>query len=444
MNEHMISPLDGRYWPETRSLSPYFSDFALNKYRLKVEIDYFFELVKATGLQPIESDKEKLVRNLENLTQENYFRIKKIEETTKHDIKAIEMFLREEFEILGLSAYKEFIHLGLTSQDVNNTATPLMLRDFLQDRYYSEIEGIIKGLNAFYSAHKTIPMLAHTHGQPAVTTSMGKELKVFSERLRGQVKLLKSIPINAKFGGAVGNLSALNYVFPEVDWVSFSERFINQYGLKRTKWTTQIEPYDNLCGIFDNIRRINNILLDFCRDMWQYISMEYFSQKFVSGEVGSSTMPQKINPINFENAEGNLGIANAILSHFSNKLQISRLQRDLSDSTVLRNIGVPLAHTILAIANIKKGFYKVSINLPKIRSDIENNWCALMEPVQLFLRKEGYEDAYLMIKEKSRGGKINSRKEYSNMVKKLDIHDTHKAFLLNLTPSIYCFKKERT
>ena len=437
----MISPIDGRYWSELENLSEYFSDFALTKCRIKIEVDYFFKLIEAVEKDPIDKDTERKIRSLCELTAKNYFDIKEIEQDIKHDIKAIEVFLRAQFDILGISEYKGLIHLGLTSQDINNTAIPILLKDFLEKEYYVKLKHFARNLNASWTRWRSIPMLAHTHGQPAVPTSLGKELKVFSERIEGQLHLLKEIPINAKFGGAVGNLSALYYIFPDIDWDDFARDFIQNYGLQRTEWTTQIEPYDNLCAIFDNIRRINNILLDFCRDMWHYISMEYFSQKLITGEVGSSTMPQKINPINFENAEGNLGIANSLLSHFSNKLQISRLQRDLTDSTVLRNFGVPLSHSILAIINISRGFQKASVNLSKIYDDVEKSWSCLMEPVQLFLRKEGYDDAYNLIKEKSRGGKINSRVDYNKMINNLKIDYEHKVFLARLTPFKYCFYK---
>jgi adenylosuccinate lyase len=389
-----ISPIDGRYRDKVDALSEYFSEGALMRYRVGVEIDYFIFL--CTVLPQLKSldnnEMKEIIRGIvRNFAMADVERIKDIESTTNHDVKAVEYFIKERFEALSLQDYKEFIHFGLTSQDINNTATPLSIRDALNNVYYPSIENIIRLLQQYADEWKDIPMLAKTHGQPASPTRLGKEMMVFVYRLEQQLAILKATPISVKFGGATGNLNAHQVAFPQFDWRALSNQFVSEYlGLTREEWTTQISNYDNLAALFDGLFRINTILIDMCRDFWQYISMEYFKQKIKAGEVGSSAMPHKVNPIDFENAEGNLGMANAVLAHLSAKLPVSRLQRDLTDSTVLRNVGVPFAHIQIAFSSIMKGLNKLLLNKTAIINELDNHWAVVAEAIQTILRRENY------------------------------------------------------
>lgn len=436
-----ISPVDGRYREKTKELASFFSEYALIKYRTHVEIEYFIALCEAAipPLNEINEDKFHDLRDIiGTFTETDANRVKEIEKVTNHDVKAVEYFLKEKFDAIGLSTYKEFIHFGLTSQDINNTATPLMWKDALQSVYVPELENLAALLDAFADEWKDIPMLAKTHGQPASPTRLGKEIKVFAYRLQGQVEVLKHIPAKAKFGGATGNFNAHHVAYPHIDWVAFADRFLfEKLDLRREMYTTQISNYDALAASFDALKRINTILTDLCRDMWQYISMEYFKQKIKEGEVGSSAMPHKVNPIDFENAEGNLGIANAILEHLAAKLPISRLQRDLTDSTVIRNIGVPLAHGLIAVKSTTKGLNKLLLNREAIDRDLENNWAVVAEGIQTILRREGYPKPYEALKVSTRKNQHVTRESIAEFIDTLNVKEEIKKELKAITPKNY-------
>ena len=437
-----ISPIDGRYRGKTDALAAYFSEFALIKYRVQVEVEYFITLCELPlpQLKGVDKGVFETLRNIyRNFSEADAGRIKEIESVTNHDVKAVEYFLKEEFDKLGgMDDYKEFIHFGLTSQDINNTSIPLSVKEALEQVYYPQIEELIAQLRTYAEEWANIPMLAKTHGQPASPTRLGKELKVFTYRLSRQLELLKKVAISGKFGGATGNFNAHNIAFPEIDWAEFGNRFLTQkLKIERETYTTQISNYDNFAALFDNLRRINNIIIDLDRDFWTYISMTYFKQKIKAGEVGSSAMPHKVNPIDFENSEGNLGIANAIFDHLSNKLPISRLQRDLTDSTVLRNIGVPLAHTIIAVKSTLKGLNKLIINKEAIEKDLEKNWAVVAEAIQTVLRREGYPNPYEALKALTRTNNKITQESIAEFIDTLDISAELKKTLKQITPSNY-------
>ena len=435
-----VSPVDGRYARTTQSLSPYFSEYGLIRYRVLVEIEYFIALGKVLPeLAELEDEiKPELRKIYEQFSEQDAQAIKEIEKTTNHDVKAVEYFIKKKFEGLGLENVKEFIHFGLTSQDINNTAIPLSLKEFMEKDFLIVIHKIIKQLTTLSVQWKDISMLARTHGQPASPTRLGKEIYVFVERLNKQIDLLKTIPYSAKFGGATGNFNAHHIAYPEINWVNFATTFVAvELGLTRSNPTTQIEHYDNLAAIFDNLKRINTILIDFSRDVWQYVAMNYFKQKIKEGEIGSSAMPHKVNPIDFENAEGNLGIANALFEHLSAKLPISRLQRDLTDSTVLRNVGVPLAHTMIALASLEKGISKLELNQQAINDDLDDNWAVIAEAIQTVLRKEGYPNPYEALKELTRKNEKITQQSFISFIDELDITEELKARLKQITPFTY-------
>ena len=436
-----ISPIDGRYAGKTKQLSEYFSEFALIKYRVQVEVLYFkalceMPLPQLAGIAP-----GKLVEvgaNSQQFTLEQAHHIKLIERTTNHDVKAVEYFLKEEFDRIGLGQYKEFIHFGLTSQDINNTATPMLTRDAVRQVYTPAIEKVHDLILAAAQKWANVPLLARTHGQPASPTRLGKEFMVFVERLDEQLWQLNSISWKGKFGGATGNFNAHHVAYPHVDWAAFGTNFLAKYlVLARSQYTTQIEHYDNLAAVFHALSRINTILIDFCRDIWTYISMDYFKQKTVKGEIGSSAMPHKVNPIDFENAEGNLGLANAIFGHLAEKLPISRLQRDLTDSTVLRNVGVPFGHTLIALQSIEKGLGKLLLNEAKLHEDLENNWMVVAEAIQTVLRREGYPQPYEARKDLTRGKAQVTRTDIHQFIDELAVTDAIKAELKRIEPSNY-------
>jgi adenylosuccinate lyase len=432
-----ISPIDGRYFGTTLNLAPYFSEFGLMRYRTRVEVEYFIALTNALPeLSGFSKDQETQLRQLyQNFSEGDAQRIKEIEKTTNHDVKAVEYFLKEKFDALHLSKYKEFIHFGLTSQDINNTAIPLSLKEFMEKEFLPAVQKLVAELTALSVLWKDVAMLARTHGQPASPTRVGKELYVFAERINRQLDLIKAIPHSAKFGGATGNFNAHHVTYPDINWGHFGNTFVSkQLGLVRSEPTTQIEHYDNMAALFDNLKRINTILIDFSRDVWQYISMNYFKQKIKAGEIGSSAMPHKVNPIDFENAEGNLGFANAIFEHLSAKLPISRLQRDLTDSTVLRNIGVPLAHTWLALTSLHKGIGKLELNKTAIDKDLEDNWIVVAEAIQTILRKEGYPNPFEALKELTRKNEKITKKDFDSFIDGLKISDELKAKLKAITP----------
>jgi adenylosuccinate lyase len=435
-----ITPVDGRYRNKVEILSAYFSEFALIKYRIKVEIEYFIALceLQLPQLQNFNRNKYDILRRIYrdfNLTDAE--QVKAIEKVTNHDVKAVEYFIKQQFDKLQLADYKEFIHFGLTSQDINNTAVPLSVKDALSV-YYEQINSLLDKLQDLSAQWKDIPMLARTHGQPASPTKLGKEIDVFSERIRQQLNLLKAVPIAAKFGGATGNFNAHHLAYPDVDWKKFGKKFVeNILNLHYSFPTTQIEHYDHLAALFDAMKRINTILIDLNRDMWTYISMNYFKQKIKKGEVGSSAMPHKVNPIDFENSEGNLGIANAIFTHLSAKLPVSRLQRDLTDSTVTRNIGVPFAHTIIAFQSTLKGLNKLLLNESVLQQDLENNWAVVAEAIQTILRRENYPDPYETLKELTRTNTIITRKSIAEFIEKLNVSEKIKAELRQITPDNY-------
>ena len=436
-----ISPIDGRYQNNIKTLSRYFSEKALIQYRLIIEIEYFISLVEIP-LPELKSFPTKLIKDLKNIyekfTVEDALEVKKIEKKTNHDVKAIEYFLKNKFDLIGISKFKEFIHFGLTSQDINNTSIPLSIKNAIKEEYFPYINEVLSNLKKLSNESKNIPMLARTHGQPASPTKLGKEIMVFIERLKNQLKALNSIPNAAKFGGATGNYNAHIVSYPKINWRDFSSTFLKtKFGLKHSYPTTQIEHYDYFSSQCDSLRRINNILIDMCRDIWHYISMDYFKQKIVKNEVGSSAMPHKINPIDFENAEGNLGIANSLFIHLSQKLPISRLQRDLTDSTTLRNIGVPFAHTIVAFKSLNKGLSKLLINNDKISKDLEENWSVVAEGIQTILRREGYVGAFEKLKELTRNNKKIDQTIIHEFINSLEIGADIKNDLKNITPFNY-------
>ena len=436
-----ISPVDGRYRNKAENLAAYFSEYALIKYRVQVEIEYFITLSEflpqlralATG-----ENKEALRKIYREFSVEDATRIKEIESVTNHDVKAVEYFIKEKFDLLSLQEYKEFIHFGLTSQDINNTSVPLSIKDALNEVYFPGLQEVIDMLKKYAEDWADVPMLAKTHGQPASPTRLGKEVMVFVYRLEQQVKLLKVTPVSAKFGGATGNFNAHHVAFPEYDWKAFGNKFVNEVlGLSREEWTTQISNYDNMAAIFDGMKRIDTILIDLCRDFWQYVSMEYFKQKIKAGEVGSSAMPHKVNPIDFENAEGNLGMANAILTHLATKLPISRLQRDLTDSTVLRNVGVPMAHVEIAFKSLTKGLCKLLLNEKALYRDLDNCWAVVAEGIQTILRREGYPKPYEALKALTRTNEGITAESISNFIDTLQVSDAVKAELKAITPHNY-------
>ena len=433
-----ISPIDGRYSSKTSELNKFFSEKALMKYRLIVEIEYFISLCEfdIPELQDFDSSKFELLRKIYiDFSNDDAAIIKKIEKTTNHDVKAIEYFLKDKFQELNLSKFIEFIHFGLTSQDINNTAIPLSLKEMFDEVYYNSIELILSSLEEISNEWKDIPMIARTHGQPASPTKLGKEIKVFITRINEQLKLLRNIPIAAKFGGATGNFNAHHVAYKNHNWLQFSKNLIeNKLGLKHSYPTTQIEHYDHLAAIFDNLKRINTILIDFNRDIWLYISMDYFKQKIKKGEIGSSAMPHKVNPIDFENSEGNLGYANSIFQHLSEKLPVSRLQRDLTDSTVLRNIGVPISHTLIAFKSTIKGINKLIVNETKIQEDLNNNWAVVAEAIQTILRRINYPKPYEALKKLTRTNAKIDKNNIKKFIDSLDISEEIKSELKNITP----------
>ena len=443
MNElTSISPIDGRYRSKTHQLADYFSEYALIRYRVRVEVEYFISLCELPlpQLAGIDSSVYLSLREVwQNFTEQDAAHIKEIESVTNHDVKAVEYFLKEQFDIIPqLIDYKEFIHFGLTSQDINNTSVPLSIKEAIDNVYMPALENLLSVLNGYAEQWADIPMLARTHGQPASPTRLGKEIKVFAYRLENQINQLKTVPVSAKFGGATGNFNAHNVAYPSIDWKAFGAKFLKEkLGLEREEYTTQISNYDNLAALFDAMKRLNTIQIDMNRDFWQYISMEYFKQKIKAGEVGSSAMPHKVNPIDFENAEGNLGIANAILEHLSSKLPISRLQRDLTDSTVLRNVGVPFGHQMIAIASSVKGLGKLLINEAKIAADLDGCWSVVAEAIQTILRREGYPHPYEALKALTRTNSLITKESIMEFVDGLNVSDSVKSELKNITPSNY-------
>ncbi|MDB5262257.1 MAG: adenylosuccinate lyase [Adhaeribacter sp.] len=436
-----ISPVDGRYRNQLKELAPYFSEFGLIHYRVRIEIEYFIALCQLPlpQLKDISHTCFPELRSIYlNFSQQDALNIKNLEKTTNHDVKAVEYFIKEKFTALGLDPYKEFIHFGLTSQDINNTAIPLSLKEAAQEIIIPAYQSLLERLNGLATDWATVPMLARTHGQPASPTRLGKELRVFAERLQAQLHLLNQVPYSAKFGGATGNFNAHFVAYPATDWNAFGKSFVEEtLGLSRSSFTTQIEHYDNLAAFFDGLKRLNTILIDFARDIWQYISMGYFKQKIKAGEIGSSAMPHKVNPIDFENAEGNLGYANAIYEFLAAKLPISRLQRDLTDSTVLRNIGVPLAHSILALKSLEKGIGKLELNLRALELDLEDNWAVVAEGIQTVLRREGYPQPYEALKELTRTNEKITAASISQFIDGLGVNDAIKTELRAITPASY-------
>ena len=434
-----ISPIDGRYSNQTTHLSEFFSEKALIKYRLKVEVEYFIKLT-LTGIGQLKNWNVKNNSNLrdiyKNFDNNDCDQVKTIEKITNHDVKAVEYFLKEKFKSLGYEEYSEFIHFGLTSQDINNTAIPLSFKEYIVN-YYKLLDDFLSKLKNKAEEYKEITMLAKTHGQPASPTRLGKEFEVFIVRIGEQLENLKQIPFSAKFGGATGNFNAHHLAYPETDWKEFAQSFVSDMGLKLSFPTTQIEHYDNLAAIFDNLKRINSILIDFNQDMWLYISMDYFKQKIKKGEIGSSAMPHKVNPIDFENSEGNLGLANSLFNHLSSKLPVSRLQRDLTDSTVLRNIGVPIAHTVIGLNSSIKGLDKIFVNKEKIDEDLENNWIVISEGIQTILRREGYSKPYEALKDLTRNNKKIDKSTFTKFIDSLNVSQEIKNELKEITPYNY-------
>jgi adenylosuccinate lyase len=437
-----ISPIDGRYRGKTEKLADYFSEYALIRYRVRVEIEYFITLCELP-LPQLKGFDHQLFGRLRDIYQKfdqnDAQRIKDIEKITNHDVKAVEYFLKEEFDKIGnLDEFKEFIHFGLTSQDINNTSVPLSIKDALNEVYYPQVQELIDQLQAYADEWKDIPMLAKTHGQPASPTRLGKEIMVYVYRLTVQLEQLKSLPITAKFGGATGNYNAHHVAYPEYDWKKFGDKFVSEkLGLQREQYTTQISNYDNLGAVFDALRRINTIVLDLDRDFWMYISMEYFKQKIKAGEVGSSAMPHKVNPIDYENSEGNLGLSNAVLQFLAQKLPVSRLQRDLTDSTVLRNIGVPLGHSLIAFQSTLKGLRKLILNEDKISEDLDNTWAVVAEAIQTILRREAYPHPYEALKALTRTNKKMTEETIHDFISTLNVSDNVKAELMAITPHTY-------
>ena len=436
-----LSPVDGRYRRTTAALADYFSEGALIRYRVRVEIEYFIALCRLPLPQLAAVDPavfEQLRETCRTFTVNDAAKIKEIEKTTNHDVKAVEYFVKEIFDRLGLSVYKEFIHFGLTSQDINNTAMPLSLKEAWQTLMQPALQETVADLAAKAQIWKPVPMLARTHGQPASPTRLGKEVYVFVDRLQEQMALLDAVPFAAKFGGATGNFNAHHAAYPDVDWIAFGNHLVNEVlGLHRSRTTTQIEHYDHLAAFFDGVKRINTILLDLCRDLWTYISMDYFKQKIKTGEIGSSAMPHKVNPIDFENAEGNLGVANAVLEHLAAKLPVSRLQRDLTDSTVTRNIGVPLGHTLVALKSLKRGLDKLILNEDKLRADLEANWAVVAEGIQTILRREGYPKPYEALLALTRTHEAIDQSAIRAFIDTLQVTDAVKKELLAITPHNY-------
>ena len=437
-----VSPIDGRYHQKTANLSAYLSEFALMKYRVRVEIEYFISLCELP-LPQLEDFNRELFPTLrglyEDFTEEDAKRIKEIESITNHDVKAIEYFIKEQLDRIGnMEAYKEFIHFGLTSQDINNTAIPLSIKEAMSAVYYTEIQSLIDKLQQLVAEWKDIPLLARTHGQPASPTRLGKEFQVFVTRIEAQLQSLRAVPYAAKFGGATGNYNAHKVAYPSIDWKGFGTHFVEKVlGLHHSFPTTQIEHYDHLAALFDALKRINTILIDLNRDIWTYISMDYFKQKIKAGEVGSSAMPHKVNPIDFENSEGNLGIANALFEHLAAKLPISRLQRDLTDSTVLRNVGVPFGHTLIALQSTLKGLNKLLLNEAAIRNDLQDHWAVVAEAIQTVLRREGYPNPYEALKGLTRTNEAITAETISHFIDTLEVNETVKAELKQITPENY-------
>ena len=437
-----ISPVDGRYYRQVSELSSYYSEFALIRYRTRVEIEYFIALCELPLPQMADFPKslyEPLREIYSNMTEEEASRVKDIEKVTNHDVKAVEYFIKEKFDAIGVDPkYKEFVHFGLTSQDINNTSVPLSLLEGIQDVYLPSLYDIINTLSDFAQEWKDVPMLARTHGQPASPTRLGKEIDVYVVRLQEQLKTLQAVPFAAKFGGATGNLNAHNVAYPEYDWNEFATNFVEEIlGLKRSYPTTQIEHYDYIAALFDAMKRINNILIDLARDIWMYISMEYFKQKIKAGEVGSSAMPHKVNPIDFENAEGNFGYANAICEFLASKLPVSRLQRDLTDSTVLRNVGMPIAHSIIGFKSILKGLGKLILNESKLEEDLEENWAVVAEALQTILRRESYPNPYETLKQLTRTGSAISRETIAEFIETLNVSEEVKEEMRRISPHNY-------
>ena len=436
-----ISPVDGRYRRVAEPLAEYFSEYALIRYRVRVEIEYFIALCELPlpELKGVDSALFDTLRDIyRKFTEADAERVKEIEKTTNHDVKAVEYLIKEKLAALGMEGCSEFIHFGLTSQDINNTSQPLMLKEALTDLYIPAFEELLETLSSLAEEWQGIPMLAHTHGQPASPTTLGKEILVFVERLDEQFEQLLDIAISAKFGGATGNFNAHHVAYPSIDWAEFANKFVSaRLGLSRSQYTTQIDHYDNLAAIFDALKRINTILIDLARDMWTYISMEYFKQRIKAGEVGSSAMPHKVNPIDFENAEGNFGMANAIFEHLSAKLPVSRLQRDLTDSTVMRNMGVPVAHTLISFKSLMKGLGKLLLNRAALERDLERNWAVVAEGIQTILRREGYPKPYEALKALTRTNEAITEESIRNFIAGLDVSPEVKAELANLTPHTY-------
>ena len=436
-----ISPIDGRYRSKCEKLDRYFSEFALIRYRVKVEVEYFIALceIPLPQLESVDHSTFEALRDIyRNFTEADAAKVKEIESVTNHDVKAVEYFLKEKFDALGLQFCKEFIHFGLTSQDINNTSVPMSIREAVLEVYLPELERLIADLEAKADEWADVPMLAKTHGQPASPTRLGKELRVFAYRLRTQADALKAVPVSGKFGGATGNFNAHHIAYPGIDWPAFAARFLKEsLGIEREQWTTQISNYDNLAALFDAMRRINTIMIDLDRDIWMYISMDYFKQRIKEGEVGSSAMPHKVNPIDFENAEGNLGIANAIFEHLSAKLPVSRLQRDLTDSTVLRNIGVPVAHALIALQSLMKGLNKLILNTEALDRDLDRNWAVVAEGIQTILRREGYPKPYEALKALTRTNAHITAEAIAGFIATLDVAESVKAELRALSPKTY-------
>lgn len=437
-----ISPIDGRYRGKTEALADYFSEYALMRYRIRVEIEYFITLCELPLPQLADFDHGRfdILRNIyRDFSVNDAERVKDIEKVTNHDVKAVEYFIKEKFDgIGGLDAYKEFIHFGLTSQDINNTSIPLSIKEALGNVYYPMVEELIAQLRTYVKEWKDVPMLAKTHGQPASPTRLGKEIMVFVYRLERQLSSLKAVPVTAKFGGATGNYNAHHVTYPQYDWREFGDRFVSEkLGLQREQYTTQISNYDNLGALFDAMRRINTIIIDLDRDFWMYISMEYFKQKIKAGEVGSSAMPHKVNPIDFENSEGNLGIANAVLQFLAQKLPVSRLQRDLTDSTVLRNFGVPMGHSLIALKSTLKGLRKLILNEKKLSDDLDNTWAVVAEAIQTILRREAYPHPYEALKALTRTNTKMTEETIHDFIDGLDVNDSVKAELMAITPHNY-------
>ena len=438
-----ISPVDGRYRSRVEPLAEYFSEYALIRYRVRVEIEYFIALagVEQLPLKGLFDDRPTLAEQLRDVyrsfTEADALEVKETERTTNHDVKAVEYFVKHRLDALGLGEYREFVHFGLTSQDVNNTAVPLSMKECHEEVLMPQYMAVLEELERRAQEWKEVPMLAHTHGQPASPTTLGKEMEVFAYRLRRQLETLRGLPFGAKFGGATGNFNAHRVAYPDVDWQAFANDFVGSLGLERQQFTTQIENYDGMAAYFDNCRRANVVLTDLCRDVWSYVSMEYFKQKIKAGEVGSSAMPHKVNPIDFENAEGNLGLANAVFEHLSHKLPVSRLQRDLTDSTVSRNIGVPIAHTLIALASLQKGMGKLLLNEQVLYADLENNWAVVAEAIQTVLRSVGYPNPYEALKQLTRTGNKVTAETIADFVETLEVSPSVKERLRRITPHNY-------